>query len=208
MKILLATGNMHKKQELSSILSSHTLFLPDDLGIGFDFEETENTFLGNSLGKARALYEALQDTASLEGPKDYAVVADDSGLVIPALDGAPGIYSARYGSDVFGRMLESHERNEYLLRQMKGITDRQAFFVCCMTMIIDDYRIYTVQETMEGTIIDEETGTGGFGYDPVFYLPDLGKTVAQLSADEKNSISHRGKAGAGVERLLQHIETQ
>jgi XTP/dITP diphosphohydrolase len=91
---------------------------------------------------------------------------------------------------------------------MKDITDRQAFFVCCMTLIIDDYRIYTVQETMEGTIIDEETGTGGFGYDPVFYLPALGKTVAQLSSDEKNNISHRGKAGSGIEGLLQHIETQ
>ncbi len=208
MKIILATGNMHKKQELSSIFSSHILFLPDDLGIGFDFEETENTFLGNSLGKARALYTALKDTVPLEESKDYAVLADDSGLVIPALGGAPGIYSARYGSDVFGRMLESHERNEYLLQQMKDITDRQAFFVCCMTLIIDDYRIYTVQETMEGTIIDEETGTGGFGYDPVFYLPALGKTVAQLSSDEKNNISHRGKAGSGIEGLLQHIETQ
>ncbi len=200
MKILVATGNAHKKIELSQIFNSHEILTPEDIGIvGFDFEETESTFLGNSLGKAQALWELIQDRTDAS---DYAVLADDSGLAVAALDGAPGIYSARYGSDVFGRMLESPERNSYLLKNMEGLTDRRAFFVCCMSLILDEYRVYTIQEQFDGQIIEEEIGTGGFGYDPIFYLPEYRKTVAQLPADLKNRISHRGKAGLKLATLL------
>ena len=197
MKIVLATGNKHKKQELAQILSSHDLLLPDDIDISFSHEETADTFLGNSMGKARALY------AECRKP----VLADDSGLIVPALNGGePGIYSARYGSDESEHVLSDTERNLYLLSNMRTIFDRSAFFVCCMTLILAEYRVFTIQETFHGEIISHMEGTGGFGYDPVFYIPELGKTAAQLSEKEKNSMSHRGKAGMRMAALIQNLE--
>ncbi len=134
------------------------------------------------------------------------VIADDSGLCIEALGGAPGIYSARYGSPEGGPDLESGERNSFLLENLKdfsGRAERKATFVCCMTAILSDYRIYSVQETMEGFITDEPYGKGGFGYDPVFFLPKKGMTVAELPENEKNKISHRGRAAEKLGRLLE-----
>jgi XTP/dITP diphosphohydrolase len=196
MKIVLATGNAHKKKELSQIISSHQLLLPEDLGISFYHEETAETFSGNSMGKAQTLFAAC----------GKPVMADDSGLIVPALNGGePGIYSARYGSDESGHNLSDTERNHYLLHKMRAITDRSAFFVCCMTLIIDEYRVFTVQETFKGEIISRMEGTGGFGYDPIFYIPEIGKTAAQLSESEKNRISHRGKAGIRMASLLQDL---
>jgi len=196
MKIVLATGNKHKKQELSQILSSHHLLLPEDLGISFYHEETADTFMGNSMSKAQALF------ATCGKP----VLADDSGLIVPELNGGePGIYSARYGSDESGHNLSDTERNLYLLHNMRSISDRSAFFVCCMTLILDEYRVFTVQESFHGKIISRMEGTGGFGYDPVFYIPELEKTAAQLSESEKNSISHRGKAGIRMAALIQDL---
>ena len=153
------------------------------------------TFLENSLLKARSLFE-------LTGKP---VISDDSGLCVKGLDDAPGIYSARYGSPEGGPDLESHERNSFLLSNMKhlkGAAAREAVFVCCMTAILDDYRVYTIQETMEGHITDEPAGCGGFGYDPVFFLEQYGKTVAELGDGEKNKISHRGRA---AERLADYL---
>jgi len=196
MKIVLATGNKHKKQELSQIISSHHLILPEDLGISFSHDETADTFIGNSMGKAQTLFAAC----------GKPVLADDSGLIVPALNGGePGIYSARYGSDESGKNLSDTERNLYLLDRMRLISDRSAFFVCCMTLILDEYRVFTVQETFHGEIISRMEGTGGFGYDPIFFLPELGKTAAQLSESEKNSISHRGKAGIRMAALLHDL---
>ncbi|NQT58314.1 MAG: RdgB/HAM1 family non-canonical purine NTP pyrophosphatase [Bacteroidetes bacterium] len=196
MEIVLATGNKHKKQELSQIITSHLLLLPEDIGISFFHEETADTFIGNSMGKAQALFTACRKP----------VLADDSGLIVPALNGGePGIYSARYGSDESGHILSDTERNLYLLNNMRTIFDRSAFFVCCMTLILDEYRVFTVQETFHGEIISNMEGTGGFGYDPIFYIPELGKTAAQLSESEKNSVSHRGKAGIRMAALLHDI---
>lgn len=196
MEIVLASGNKHKKQELAQIISSHTLILPEDIGISFSHEETADTFLGNSVGKAQALY------AECKKP----VLADDSGLVIPALNGGePGVYSARYGSSALGHILSATERNIYLLKKMALIRDRSAFFVCCMTLMLDEYRVFTIQETFHGEIITSMEGSGGFGYDPIFYIPELGKTAAQLSASEKNKVSHRGKAGIRLAALLQDL---
>ncbi|MBL7006518.1 MAG: RdgB/HAM1 family non-canonical purine NTP pyrophosphatase [Spirochaetia bacterium] len=196
MNIILATGNRHKKRELSQIISSHDFLLPDDIGISFHHEETADTFLGNSLGKAQALFAAC----------GKPVLADDSGLVIPALHGGePGIYSARYGSEESGHNLSDTERNLYLLQNMRSISDRSAFFVCCMAFMLDEYRVFTIQETFHGKIISKMQGTGGFGYDPIFYIPELGKTAAQLSESEKNSISHRGKAGMRMAALIQEL---
>lgn len=196
MYILLATNNKHKKQELSQIMSGVTLKTPDEIGIDFDCDETGATFAENSLLKAQTLYK-------LTG---RPVIADDSGLCIEALGGAPGIYSARYGSPEGGPDLESGERNSFLLENLKefsGPAQRKATFVCCMTAILGDYRIYSVQETMEGRITDVPYGKGGFGYDPVFFLPEKGMTVAELPENEKNKISHRGRAAEKLGRLLE-----
>ena len=134
------------------------------------------------------------------------MIADDSGISVPALGGAPGIYSARYGSDEAGRMLEAEERNAFLLKNMEGKEDWSAFFVCSMVLMLTEYRVFTVQETLNGRLTKEGSGTGGFGYDPVFYLDDRKCTVAELSEEEKNQISHRGKAGAKIKLILDSLE--
>jgi XTP/dITP diphosphohydrolase len=196
MKILLATNNMHKKEEFGQILHRHDLLLPTDLGIDFDAEETASTFFGNAFLKAKTLFDMVENN------RDVAVIADDSGLVVPALGGEPGIYSARYGSDVYGRMLETDERNSYLLEKMRGIGDRRAFFVCAMVALFDDYRFVSAQETFEGVITQKPKGTNGFGYDPLLYLPELGMTAAELSSEQKHELSHRGKAARKLSKLL------
>ena len=192
MEILLASGNTHKKQELEKILPGHTLLTPADLDIPFDHEETGHTFSDNARGKALALHK-------LTGKP---VLADDSGICVPALGGAPGIYSARYGSSPGEPEMAAPDRNALLLKNMEGIEDRRAFFVCAMVLLFDEYRHYTIQETLEGVLTHAPAGTGGFGYDPLFYLDTYGKTVAELPAVEKNRISHRGKAGARMALLL------
>ena len=199
MEILLATGNAHKKDELERILTPHRILIPSDIGVEFDPEETGDTYLENALIKARALFES-------SGGRP--VLSDDSGLSVPAMKGAPGVYSARYGSDEAGRELESWERNALLIEKMQGFegSRRQAFFVCCMVLIIDEYRVFTAQETFDGLITDEPSGRGGFGYDPIFFVPELQKTVAELDAGEKDRISHRGRAGVRIRALIENLE--
>lgn len=122
------------------------------------------------------------------------VLADDSGLCVDALDGRPGVLSARYGSSQSGRLLESAERNALLLAEMAGFADRTCRFVCCLSLVLGPARLYVIQETCEGELLLEARGHGGFGYDPVVFLPALGKSVAELGMDEKNQVSHRGRA--------------
>ena len=196
MELVLATNNAHKKIEISAILQHHTILLPYKLDVPFDHEETGSTYFENAYGKAKTLYDLVK----------RPVLADDSGLVVPALGGEPGIYSSRYGSDEAGRMLEQKERNAYLLQKMKDITDRRAYFVCCMVLILEDERYFACQETVHGRIIHEPAGTGGFGYDPLFFLDDFGKTVAELSEGVKNRISHRGLAGKRMDSIITSIE--
>jgi len=193
MKIIVATGNLHKIEELNRILTGHELLLPSDAGIeNWDCEETGSTYLANAMLKAESLYDSLQ----------CPVLADDSGINVAALNGAPGIYSARYGSAEKGRNLESEERNLFLLENMKGAADREAWFTCCMVLILDKYRVFTAQETFHGMITETPGGTGGFGYDPLFFLEEYGKTVAELPGDLKNRISHRGRAGQRIQSIL------
>ena len=198
MEIVLATGNAHKAQELQQILSPHKVLIPADLAIDFDCEETGSTYLANAMLKAETLYKLVK----------RPVIADDSGISLPALQGAPGIYSARYGSDIFGRMLEAEERNSYLIKNLKDKKDWSAFFVCSMVLMLNEYRFYSVQETMDGVITNKIAGQGGFGYDPIFYLEDKKKTVAELSEGEKNTISHRGRAGHKIKLLLNDLDHQ
>jgi len=197
MEILLASGNTHKKREFAKILANHRILLPSEIGINFDCEETGETYLENALLKAETLF-------NLTGKP---VIADDSGLSVSALDGAPGLYSARYGMQSGGEKLSAEDRNAYLLQKMEGMKKRQAFFVCSMVLKLDEYRVYTAQETLPGEIMLEASGTGGFGYDPVFYLEDYKCSLAEISEEEKNRISHRGKAGRIIDRILEELHS-
>jgi XTP/dITP diphosphohydrolase len=196
MEIFLATENPHKVRELRAIFPEHVLVTPAERTIEYSFEETGSSYFENSYGKARALFDSVGS----------AVIADDSGLSVPALGGAPGIYSSRYGSPGGEVKLEAAERNRYLLGKMEGVERRQAFFVCCMVLIAADYRFFSAQETLEGELTHEPRGEGGFGYDPLLYLPDYGRTLAQLPEEEKNLISHRGRAAARLRALLEGLE--
>ena len=192
MELLLATGNSHKAEEFRHILKGHRILIPGDLDLEFDYEETGTTFFENSYGKAMYLHR-------LSGKP---VIADDSGLCVTALDGAPGIYSARYGAEPGKPDLSSEERNALLLSRMAGIKEREAFFVCAMVLVMGEHRFFAVQETVGGVIINEPRGTGGFGYDPLLYLPEKGLTIAEISAEEKNRISHRGLAGRRMAGII------
>lgn len=198
MEIYVATGNAHKVQELEAAMPGHSLRLPSDAGIeGFDVEEDGATYLENAVKKARALYD-LSGKPSL---------ADDSGLSVRALGGRPGVLSARYGARPGPEpgsliKLESGERNALLLEEMAAVEDRSCAFVCCLALVLSEERIFTAQETCPGVLLREPRGVGGFGYDPILYLPELGKSVAELSMDEKNRVSHRGKACARMSALL------
>jgi XTP/dITP diphosphohydrolase len=193
---------LHKKKEIAAILAGHTIKIPADAGIDFDPDETGTTFQDNALIKARELRRLL---AARDIPDP--VLADDSGLCVDALGGRPGIYSARYGSNTVpnGKKLEAPERNALLLKELGDNPRREARFVCSMVLLYNNDRFFVAQETLEGELIREERGLGGFGYDPIFYLPGLGCTVAELPEAEKNRISHRGKAGKAIAALLAGI---
>ncbi|MDR2758473.1 MAG: RdgB/HAM1 family non-canonical purine NTP pyrophosphatase [Spirochaetaceae bacterium] len=191
MTIWFATGNLHKREELAAILKGRRIQIPSQGGIPFEPEETGATFLENALIKARVLYRRVL----------APVIADDSGLCVDALGGRPGIFSARYGSEGT-KSLDAGERNALLLRELEFTSHRSARFVCAMVLLLHEDRFFVVQETLEGEIIRESRGSGGFGYDPILYLPDKGCTVAELKEEEKNRISHRGKAGRVIGEIL------
>jgi len=195
MNIWFATNNTHKKKELEAVLGKK-LQIPSECGIAFNPEETAMTFRENALLKARELKKLIN--------KNEPVIADDSGLCVDALDGRPGVFSARYG-ETNGRKLTSGEQNLLLLEELNNIQKRSARFVCAMVLLFDYDRFFIVQETLEGEIVksaDYAKGDGGFGYDPIFLLPESGRTLAELSAEEKNNISHRGKAGKQIAAIL------
>ncbi|WP_028974986.1 RdgB/HAM1 family non-canonical purine NTP pyrophosphatase [Spirochaeta cellobiosiphila] len=191
MTIFLATNNQHKADEIRQIFKEHQIITPRDKGIDIDPEETGSTFIENALIKAKAFFDIT----------GIPTLADDSGIVVDYLKGAPGIYSARFGNEN-GLKLTDPQRNEYLLSKMGKTENRKAHYVCNMVYYKGFDNYYSVQETFHGQIISEPAGTGGFGYDPIFYLPHLEKTAAELSAEEKNLISHRGKA---VRKIFQMI---
>jgi XTP/dITP diphosphohydrolase len=192
--LTVATNNPHKLREFRRLFPDFRLLSPDQIDCMFSFEETGTTYLENALGKALHLYR-------LAGTP---VLADDSGLEVVGLGGEPGIYSSRYGS-VNGK-LSDFERNVHLLNRAASLRDRACTFVCCMVAVVEDKRFFVVQETFHGVLAPEPSGSGGFGYDPVVYLPDRGKTVAELSDREKDAISHRGKAARRLAALLASLE--
>ncbi len=199
MTIWLASGNTHKKKEIAAIFPLHTVKIPKDAGIYFDPDETGADFLENAMIKAKALYDIVKEP----------VIADDSGICVDALDGQPGIYSARYagryGSED-GKKLDAAERNALLIQELGDHPNRKARFVCAMVLFLSPDRFFAVQETLEGEIIQHEKGSGGFGYDPILYIPEKGMTAAELPEEEKNRISHRGKAGKCINEILRNLE--
>ena len=191
MKLVLASKNQKKLVEMRDILSHMgvEVCLQSDVGVDVDVEETGTTFEENSLLKARAVMEA----------SGLPAIADDSGLCVDALGGAPGVYSARYG----GPGLDDVGRYRLLLENMKGQRPRTAKFVSVITCCFPNGDVLTARGECPGTIAFAPMGEGGFGYDPVFFIPSLKKTFAQLTPEEKNAISHRGKA---LEQFQKELE--
>ena len=198
MRLVVATNNPHKIDELRPLFPYHELLIPSDLGLKeFCPEENGKTFFENAYIKAKTIYQ-------LSGMPS---IADDSGLCIEALSGRPGIESARYGSNG-GRLLTASEKNSLLLSELVNISNRSCAFVCCLVLYYGKQRFICVQETLEGEIAKSPKGRGGFGYDPIVYLPQCGKTVAELSANEKNKISHRGKAAQKMASILSTLNLE
>ncbi|HJC62851.1 MAG TPA: XTP/dITP diphosphatase [Candidatus Blautia merdavium] len=192
-RLIFATGNKDKMKEIREILGSLPVEILSmkEAGIQAEIEEDGKSFEENALIKARAV-------CRLAGEM---VLADDSGLEIDYLNGEPGIYSARYmGEDTSYRI-----KNQNLMDRLSGVPDekRTARFVCAIAAAFPDGREYVVRGTIEGRIGYEERGENGFGYDPIFYLPDRDVSTAQLSREEKNSISHRGNALKKMKELLE-----
>ena len=199
-RLYLASGNPGKLGEFRALVcgtdSSTSTGGPIELELApwFDalpaFEEDAPTFAENALGKAMHYSRS----------RDGFVFADDSGLVVPALGGAPGVWSARYA----GPGANSAERNAKLLGELRGNSwpERKAYFVCVIALVQRGKAVAVVSDRADGLILEAPRGDGGFGYDPVFYFPDLGRTFAELSAEEKNIHSHRGKAFRRLLRLI------
>ncbi len=183
-RIIFATGNAHKMEEIREILRDLPceLLSMKEAGIECDIVEDGKTFAENAMIKAKAVCEA----------SGCVTLADDSGLCVDYLDGAPGIYSARW----MGEETSYHVKNNELIRLLEGVPDekRSARFVCAIACAFPDGRAFTAEAPYEGRIGYEEKGENGFGYDPVFYVPEKGRYSAELSPEEKNEISHRGKA--------------
>jgi XTP/dITP diphosphohydrolase len=192
-ELLLASNNEHKSREFARLFRGVTIVMPRDIGIDFDFPEDGESFLANARGKAAALYLLAR----------RPVIADDSGLCVASLGGEPGIFSARYGSAPGSAPLEAPRRNEFLLRKMSGITERAAHFVCCLVLALSEDRFLVVQETVPGLLTTAPRGANGFGYDPLFLLPELGKTMAELSDADKDRLSHRGRAARRIRALME-----
>ena len=195
MKVILASKNQHKLTELSAILSQlgFEIALESEYGLDIDVEETGTTFEENSYLKAEAVMKA----------SGLPVLADDSGLMVDALDGAPGVYSARYGHKASDK-----ERTAYLLENMKDVPEgkRGAKFVCVITCLFPDGRKIVARGECPGVIARAPHGENGFGYDPVFYLPELGMTYAELPSEQKNAISHRARALQDFCRNYQEVQ--
>ncbi len=199
-RLVVATKNKGKMQEFRSILAP--LGVPvismEEAGVDLDVAETGTTFEENAVLKAEAVYHALighePDSAG-----NTLVIADDSGLVVDALDGAPGIYSARFG----GPELDDVGRWQLLLRNLEGVpvAQRAGRFVAAVAVVAGDRRM-VARGTIEGVILTEARGENGFGYDPVFFATEAGKTTAELDEVEKNRISHRGRALENVMQAL------
>lgn len=185
MVFVLASKNQHKLQEMSAILNKYgiELKLQSEMNVDIDVEETGTTFMENAFLKAEAVMQAT----------GLPAIADDSGLEVDALGGEPGIYSARYGGDA---CTNDVERYKFLLKNLQQVPEdkRTGRFVCVIAAVFPDGKRISAYGCCEGIITCEPSGAGGFGYDPVFYVPEEGCTFSEMSAERKNEISHRANA--------------
>lgn len=200
MNLLFASQNNHKRDELAHLIAPHTLSMPHELGLEYHYEETANTLIENALGKAMHLH-TLSNSIT---------IADDTGLFVDALGGIPGVHTARYGEEVYNRQLSSTEQCELLLENLKHVKEesRSARFICTIALVFSPHRFYLFSQSVEGVITTSRVGTDGFGYDPIFYIPSLSKTLSQISIDKKNEISHRGKATRDMLTLLHALDKE
>ena len=193
-RLVVASGNAHKLREIAEIFTEFEVVSQKQLGFDEDVEETGETFVENALIKARAVCKAL----------GCVTLADDSGLCLEALGGAPGVYSARYcgyhGSD--------EENRRVLLKNMQGIANRRAYFNSAIVLVYPNGKELIAEGKTYGSILEKEEGTGGFGYDPLFYSDDLQKSFGVATAAEKNSVSHRFRALQEMLRIWQNEENE
>ncbi len=186
--LVVATGNAHKLEEIAQIFTQYQVVSQKQMGFDEDVEETGVTFAENALIKARAAAKAL----------NMLTLADDSGLCVDALNGAPGVYSARYcgrhGDDAANRVL--------LLKNLQNESNRRAYFACAVALVYPDGREIVAEGKTHGEILHAECGNGGFGYDSLFFNDDLQKSFGEATAEEKNSVSHRYRA---LQALLEKL---
>ncbi len=179
-RLIVATGNAHKLKEIAEIFTSFEVLPQKQMGFDGEVEENGATFLENARLKAQAAVKAL----------GLPVLADDSGLCVDALDGEPGVYSARYA----GGHGDSKANRDKLLQNLEGIGNRRAHFACAVVLLYPDGREFFAEGRTEGKILEKEVGDGGFGYDCIFESDDLGKSFGVATAAEKNAVSHRFRA--------------
>ena len=192
MKLLVASNNKNKLKEIREILGDgFEIVSLREAGIVSDPEETGKTFAENAYIKAKRGMDA----------SGLPCLADDSGLCVEALGGAPGVYSARFA----GEPCDNEKNNALLLKKLHGVSDRRASYVCSICLLFPDGRKICTEGVCTGQITEVPSGTGGFGYDPLFRSDDLNKTLAEATAEEKNRISHRGRALEKLERILKTI---
>ena len=192
-KIVIASNNIHKIEEFKKELSNYEVLSLKDIGYNKEIEETGKTFEENAIIKAKTINSYLKEKGL-----DYLVIADDSGLCVDSLNGEPGIYSARY-SGVHGDDKANRDKLQKRLEQK----NREAYFICTIVICYPDGECKTVEGRTYGRIIEEELGNKEFGYDCIFYSDDLNKTFGQATSEEKNSVSHRGRA---IKEMLKVIK--
>ncbi|MBO5776287.1 MAG: RdgB/HAM1 family non-canonical purine NTP pyrophosphatase [Clostridia bacterium] len=189
-ELIAATNNAHKLKEFRQILGQEFKVMSlKEVGLSVEIEEDADTFYGNALKKAKVISE-------LTGK---AALADDSGLIVDALDGAPGVYSARYGGEDGNDFLNRRR----LLKEMEGIADRSARFHATIVLYFPNGEIITAEGNVEGKILYEEVGNNGFGYDTLFYSNDLGESFGTATDEAKNGVSHRGRA---LQQLVEKLK--
>lgn len=200
-KLILASNNKKKIKEMKEILKEIDIEVRslEDERINIDVVEDGKTFEENAKKKAKEIYEYLLERKD----SNFIVLADDSGLEVNYLNGEPGIYSARYA----GEHGNDSKNNEKLLNKLKGVlkSNRGAKFICQLAMFTDKGEYFKVTGEVEGYIIEELHGDGGFGYDPLFFYEPLDKTFAELTSEEKNEISHRGKALKELKKVINKL---
>ena len=190
-RLVVASGNQNKLREIAEIFTDYVVVSQKEMGFDVDVEETGETFAENALIKARAAAQTL----------GCMTLADDSGLCVDALNGEPGVYSARY----CGHHGTDEENRALLLKNMQDVTDRRAHFTCSMALVYPDGREIVVEGHTYGKILLEETGEGGFGYDCLFKSDDLQKSFGLATAEEKNRVSHRSRA---LQALRERLESE